>query len=177
MARPAKIELNRELKRILNWGKNSEEFLPMLQECARIYREWAVDRYERYSKGGGDWSALSPRTIAAKRRKGSAHPTWILRDTDRLIKSVSDQNATWFSDLPNFSTGKMEKIKFHPAIHIGIGESTYPNGLTTDDVFDFHQLGKGRLPKREIFVNPPREVQDKMASAVLQMMMKAWGNG
>lgn len=177
MLKETRLEIRGELRKILNWGRNTREVAPMLRECARIWREWLADRYERNASGNGDWAPLSPYTIAEKRRKRSKYPEKILVDSELLFNSLRDETIIGFKDFPHYGMGKHKSIsRVKKSISIGLGLAKYPNGMTVDEVAEIHQYGGPNLPARPIFVEPPPEVLEAMTSAVVQMMMKEWGN-
>lgn len=178
MLKETRLEIRGELRKILNWGRNTSEVAPMLRECAKIWREWLAERYERNAGGHGDWTPLRPSTIAQKRRKGSKYPEKILVDTELLFDSLREETIIGFKDFPHYGMGKHKTIStVKKSISIGLGLAKYPNGMTVDEVAEIHQYGGPNLPARPIFVEPPPIVQERMASAVVDMMLKAWGSG
>lgn len=142
---------------------------------AMMYRSFIQLRYDRFSKGGGNWKPLSKATLAARRRKGtrrrkkfkagastslSMRPA-ILRDTGVMFNALSPE----FRRRP----GQLQK-QLPSAILVGYGgPHRHPGGKATiADIASFHQTGEGRLPKREIIVDPDRETLDDMAKVVLK---------
>lgn len=177
MLNKTRLQLDAELRRILNWGRNEKDVSSMLRECAKVYREWVADRFLEQSQGGGDWEPLKPTTVAQKKRKGSRHPSHILYDSGKLHEAIKTETILGFRDFPHYGMGVKKTIsRIKPSISIGIGLMKYPNGKTTEDIAEIHQYGTKHLPARPIFVPPPPEVMEAMASVVLEKMMEAWGN-
>lgn len=176
MLNETRLQIRGELRKILNWGRNTAEIAPMLKRCSEIWREYLIERYEENSSGRGDWEPLKPSTILSKRRKGSKYPEKILFDSGQLFDSVKDQTIIGFKDFPYFGMGEHRSIsRVKSSLSIGIGNATYRNGKTVEEIADIHQIGGENLPARPIFVEPPPEVQERMASAVVAMMLKEWG--
>lgn len=153
---------NTELSRDLR-GSGSGHIRAALKQWAVRYRSFVQERFDTFSKGGGDWPPLSPRTIAGRRKgRGSRRfakgAVAILRDTGTLFGALS----------PTF-TGKpgqlQEDIPFGVRVGYG-GPHRYPSGgrATIADIAAFHQEGNSRLPKREIIVTPSERVLDQMAA-------------
>jgi len=151
------------------------------------YRSWAQQRFNAFSKGGGDWKPLADSTIAKRRRGTKSNQQklkeiWsarvalhkkdsktadvlggqvsILRDTGLLFNALSPM----FVGAP----GALERrIKFGIRVGYG-GPQKHTLGVkgaaTIADIASFHQKGHlPHLPKREIIVNPPMQVVDMMA--------------
>ena len=211
MSTKPRLQLDTELRRVLNWGRSEKDIGFMLRECSRVYRDWVARRFLDQSQGNGDWEPLKPATIAQKKRKGSKNPTSILSDSGRLYKAIKTETILGFRDFPHFGMGTETTIsRIKPTISIGIGSPSlsctkfqggagsnvvvsrqsndgnagfynasdlkYSNGMTTEEVAERHQHGTSTVPARPIFVLPPPEVMEKMASVVVQKMLEIWGN-
>jgi hypothetical protein len=138
------------------WGKSissqlkqssSGEVTVALKQWAVRYRAFIQDRYDKASKGDGTWPALSLSTIAARKRGGST----ILRDTGVLFAALA---PIW--QAPAGSINQLIK----DGVRVGFGgQANHPGGsVTIAEIASFHQVGGGRLPKREIIVPPSSEV-------------------
>ena len=128
----------------------------VVKKWAIRYRSFVQRRFDKYSRGGGDWPSLSPSTIAGRRRgTGQGGPS-ILRDTGTLFAALT---PLW--DSP---PGGINQI-IPGGVRVGFGGTgAHPTGLTTvAEIANFHQEGSGRLPKREIIVDPTRDVLDACA--------------
>lgn len=124
----------------------------MLKQWAARYKSFVQLRFDKHSKGGGDWPTLSPFTIA-QRRQGSST---ILRDTNTMFAVL---NPT-FTNQP----GATEE-RIPGGIRIGFGgTSRYPSGgaATIADIASFHHFGRGVLPERKILVPAPSAVINQM---------------
>lgn len=114
-----------------------------------IYRAFIRDRFERFSRGAGNWRAIKPSTAA---RKGS---TLILRDTDRLFRDLSPLRD-------NSGALQIRRRSFRMTAFLGAGRS-YPSGVTTGEVASFHNEGDDRLPQRRIVVQPDSPTLSSMS--------------
>lgn len=105
-------------------------------QWALRYRSFLQLRFDRFSRGGGDWPAL-------KSRKGS-----ILRDTNTLYTALTPSLSP-----PPGSVNK--KIEY--GVEVGYeGSDSHPHGPTIAQLAYWHQTGAGNLPVREIIVPPDR---------------------
>jgi hypothetical protein len=114
-------------------------------------RSWAQERFDKFSRGGGDWPPLSPRT---KRKRGDTSKASILRDTNTLFRVLT----------PVFikSPGAVEDID-KDGVKIGFGgPSKHPNArvLTIGQLAAIHHFGRGRVPVRKLLVEPPKNIVD-----------------
>lgn len=118
-------------------------------ECIRLYRVYLWERFNKYSRGGGNWKGLRPGTLRAKLAKG--FPRDILVRT-RILQSVMKPTAS----ARIIKTGKGIRLIFG-------GGKRYPNGTSVAVVMDAHDKGGGNLPKRQILVKPTGQVLRNMA--------------
>jgi hypothetical protein len=123
------------------------------KQWAVRYRAFAQDRFDRASKGDGTWPPLSQATVA-RRRKGSST---ILRDTGTLFAALA---PTWTAppgSINEFIDG---------GVRVGFGGSaSHPEGFATiAQIASYHQVGGGKLPKREIIVQPTSALLDAFVS-------------
>ncbi len=119
----------------------------MFKLWAARYRADMQDRFDRFSKGGGDWAPLKH-----KRKRGAKNRASILRDTGILFSVL---NPTFRGQPGAVEDG----IPFGVEVGFG-GPRTYPSGKgpTVADIAFWHHTGAGRLPKRTILVEPSRQV-------------------
>jgi len=175
----ALIHLSKQIEKGLqaHTGHIGNAFL----QWARLYRAFAKERYDVYSKGGGDWPPLSPLTILARRHgKGGKFKRGkkayqaavasgggqvsILRDTNTLYKTLSP-------DL-GYPGQLQEDVPYGVVVGIG-GPHLHPNGgATIADIASFHQAGSPKLPQRKIIVAPPPPLVMKMAALMLEAVGK-----
>lgn len=125
----------------------------VLTSWERRYRAFCVRRFDRYSRGGGDWKKLSPVTIALKKS------TAILVDTRtmrlRLPLAIRTSQITKNSVTLTFRDGYV-----HPKARVSIAR------LLTK-----HDLGRA-TPKRPILVQP----DDQTKQEILRLTTKAFAN-
>ncbi len=133
-----------------------------MRQWAARYRGFAQQRFDKFSKGGGGWPPLAASTKARRRKarkgrkKGAARSFSLLRDTGLLFAALD----TPWTRKPG---ALQEDIEFGVRVGYG-GPAKYPGGKATiADIAGFHQEGKGRLPKREIIVDPDDRTVDAMA--------------
>lgn len=131
----------------------------MITQWGVRYRSFAQERYDKYSKGGGDWAPLKESTIKRRRhgRNKSGLSAAILRDTNTMFTVLSPV----FRNQP----GALQQ-RLSDGILVGFGgPHRHPSGgtATIADIATFHNEGAGNLPQREIIVAPPSYVIDGMA--------------
>lgn len=98
------------------------------------YRAFVQRRFDKFSRGGGDWPALVS-------RKGS-----ILRDTNTLFTALTP--------TLNAPSGSINKL-IEGGIEVGYGGGgSHPGGPTISELAYWHQTGAGNNPVREIIVQP-----------------------
>lgn len=136
----------------------------ILRAWEAIYKGFIYRRFDRYSKGGGDWAPLAASTLRRRRRgRGTGSPA-ILRDTGMLFAAL---NPNVVGDpakvMELITTGT------HWEINVGYGgPQRYPDGASVSDIASFHQTGGPHLPQRKIIVPPDQETLDRMAEAARQ---------
>lgn len=126
-----------------------------LKQWAIRYRSFVQRRFATYSRGGGNWQPL-------KYRRGS-----ILRDTGTLFTALE----------PTF-TGKPGALEQAIPFGIRVGYGGYAkhkgtsNDLTIAAIAEFHQLGMGFNPVREMIVEPDAQVVASMAKDMERALKK-----
>lgn len=133
-----------------------------MRQWAARYRGFAQQRFDRFSKGGGDWPPLAASTKARRRKarkgrkKGATRSFSLLRDTGLMFAALD----TPWSRKP----GALQKdIPFGVRAGFG-GPAKYPGGKATiADIAGFHDSGAGNLPKRQIIVVPDSRTLAAMA--------------
>ena len=131
-----------------------------LKQWGARYRSFAQERFDQYSKGGGDWPPLSLFTILGrrkgprKRKKETKKPIVkhaILRDTGTLFAAL----APTFSNKPG---AVEEQIPFGIRVGYG-GPIRHGKGAATiAEIAAAHQTGGPKLPQRKIIVDPQGNV-------------------
>lgn len=130
-----------------------------LKQWAAIYRGFIQERFDKYSKGGGNWRALSPVTIAGRRKgSGVSAVATILRDTGTLFVAL---------DPGKLNPGAIEK---HTAFGVTVGyggSGSHPKGkMTIAKLAAIHDQGLGRMPQRQIIVGPDAKTLKLMTKAM-----------
>ncbi len=138
-----------------------------LKKWAARYRSFAQLRFDRFSKGGGNWKPLAPSTLR-RRRKGkrkNVRKATILRDTGTLFAALDPT----FTSRP----GQLEtNIPFGVTVGYG-GPGRHPKGRATiADIASFHQEGGPHLPKRELIVGPDSKTLTAMADDMITAFRK-----
>lgn len=133
---------------------------------AARYRSFAQERFDTFSKGGGDWPPLKPATVRRRRRgrRKKAARAAILADTGTLKAALNPV----FTGKP----GQLQKDLVN-GIRVGFGgPGRYPDGTSIADIAGFHQVGAGNLPVRRIIVDPSRGVLDDMGRDLVEALAK-----
>ncbi len=143
-------------------SKKSAPIRSAIKQWAFRVRAFWQERFDKYSKGGGNWPDLADSTKRARRGTGVFT---ILRDTGLMFAAIGPA----FKNAP----GQLEKeLKFGVRVGFG-GPGKYPSGASLFDIASFHQEGKGFLPKREIIVDPSsiviKGMRDDMERAIKKL--------
>jgi len=130
-------------------GSSHPRVREMYKTWTRIYRTYIHERFQTYSRGGGDWPPLAKRTV--DRKKSSL----ILIETRTLINAV---------DPGKYNAPGSYARQQGQGIVIGYGGSVvHPTAaksgrsFTIAQIAEFHHDGGPRLPRRRIIVGPDRE--------------------
>jgi hypothetical protein len=153
------------------WGKevvshlsssSETELTPVFRKWAMRYRSFAQLHFDSASKGGGAWPALSPKTIARRRKKSDT----ILRDTGALFASLTPVWQPPSGTVNNLIEGGVQ-------IAFG-GSGAHPSGFATvAEIASFHHFGLGHLPKREILIKPDADVISDCAKFLEDWLKRA----
>ncbi len=133
------------------------------KQWAFRYRGAMRERYDRFSKGGGNWKGLSAST--KKQRRGEGERASILRDTGTLFMVFS----------PTFKhlAGQYEKnVPFGIVVGYG-GPGRHPEGkMTVAKLAGIHHEGLGNNPKRKLLINPSDRLKRQMAGDMERAITK-----
>lgn len=124
---------------------------------------FALRRFKRFSRGGGDWPPLSPGTIARRRSgKGKKNPM-ILINTGIMQGALDPQIAQ--------KPGKLdEDIPFGVRVGFG-GPVKHAGGKTTiATIANWHQAGAGNLPERKVIDEPDQQTLSAMARDMVKAL-------
>ena len=137
------------------------------------YAAFLRRRYERFSRGAGNWPKLAASTLEYKKRNRLL--MWILRATDTLYRALEPIA----SSKPGYVN---QDIEF--GIRVGFGGGMkYPHStegsVTIAQVASYHQKGGRHLPQRKIIVPPDTEtvglMREDMQKALRTMAREANG--
>ena len=152
-------------------SQRSPEMIAFKKGAARDYRAFLFERFNKFSRHGGNWKKT-------KRSKGKGgrfklasgkRGHLILRDTHTLYRSLTPK----FSNKP----GQYQKLVGN-SIVIGIKGGKHPKAkMSVGKLAAIHNYGKGRMPKRQIFVRPDNELQKKWAKQLKEMPKRNWRTG
>jgi hypothetical protein len=145
-----------------------------LTQWIRRYRGAMSERFDTFSRGGGDWPALAQSTINARRhgtsKSGGRGKTGaralkkeqatgggqvsILRDTGMIFNALDPAGrraGNWDDYIAN-------------GVEVGFGGSAVHKGtsLTIAQIAAYHQEGTSRMKARKILVSPDEHTQDLM---------------
>lgn len=129
-------------------------FKAMYEQWAARYRGFVQERFDTYSKGGGDWKPLKYRR---KHKRGAKERQTILRDTNTMFRALN----------PTFQ-GQPGALQQHIpyGVEVGFGGSAiHPKTegkITVAELARIHHLGLGKVPARPIMVDAPQKVIDAM---------------
>lgn len=138
-------------------GYSSDPIGKAVKQWAIRYKAWVQQRFDRFSKGGGDWEPLAESTI--KQRRGTTAS--ILRDTGTLYAALDPV----FTGRPG---SFQQKVPLGIAVGFG-GGAGHPSGnATIAEIAGYHQRGNMRLPARQILVQPPTSVVNKMGQDLIR---------
>jgi hypothetical protein len=137
-----------------------------LKQIAAIYRSFVQLRFDKFSRGQGNWKKLAPATIAA--RRGPKGVVSILRDKGLLFAALQPT----FTGTP----GALEQ-RTTTGIRVGYGgphRHGTGGGVSIADIASFHNEGSGHLPQRKIIVEPDEttlKLMQKRVDITLQRAM------
>jgi hypothetical protein len=178
----------------IDFGPLNRAFLSVKESNSpfwdKIRKQWFArylgfikERFDRYSKGEGNWTALAESTIRGRRKgtkktrnrgaqslmrtKGGGLSNAggrfaILVDTGTLKAAINP-------DLKSPPGGLREAIEY--GIKVGYGSDSHPESKQSiDAIASYHQQGNSRLPRREIIVSPTDAIMQSMANDALRAL-------
>lgn len=136
----------------------SEVLEPVVSE----YRAFVLKRFDKFSRGGGNWPPNSPQT---QKRKGS---TAILVDT-RAMRLGLAADGIGMTDLKTLSGRVRMTFSFtSPEAH------PKSKKLTISDLASIHHAGQGRVPARPILARPTPDVRLRMATRGIESIARSF---
>lgn len=169
-----KIDLD-GLKRALS-NISPEQMAPVFRNWGRVYSSFLYERFDKFSKGGGDWKPLAESTIMARRhgmggrykrgrkaynkaKASGGGQVSILRDTGILLNALD----------PTMKAPGNRREVTRDGIIVGFGGKDKHPGtdLTIVKLAEYHQTGGGRLPARPIIVEPDTKTMQKLREILI----------
>jgi len=130
------------------------------------YSAFLRRRYSIFSRGGGGWAALSPRTVARKRAKNRRNKNpLILRDTNTLYNSLN----------PGMPGNQSDVVP--GGVAFGYRNFPHPGGPNVAELAEWHQFGGGRLPARPILVDPDDKTRKQIQLDFDRMLQRVERSG
>lgn len=164
----------RQLQKFLKG--NDPLFRKTMTSIGTLYQVFTDKRYDKFSKGGGTWRKLKPKTVERKSKKGGGRGTARATVNQRRTggpTAILVDNGILKNSLRSAGAVKMVKRK---TIRVGFSTTRQHEGtgLTMAELADIHQRGLGKgLPKRPIFVEPDSATKKRMRRAIMIAIEKA----
>lgn len=123
-----------------------------LQSWELAYRAFVLKRFDRFSRGGGDWRDIKEETKARKRSSA------IL--VDRRYLRLGLQSGI----------GRISEIQRTGSVTLNMGftrsSKHKTSGLTIAALATIHDRGLGVVPRRRILVPPDAQTRQRMAESL-----------
>lgn len=147
-----------------------------MHQWAARYRAFLQERFDKASKGGGDWKPLAESTQRRRRKARKGHASRKSGGSAARVFAILRDTGTLFAALtPAFASkpGQLqEDIPFGVRVGYG-GPAGHPGSAATiADIAHFHQIGAGHLPVREIIIPPDDQVKAAMAADMQAALIK-----
>lgn len=117
-----------------------------------IFSQEMLDRFDRFSAGGGNWKKLAPATIKRKKSSRILYETGDFRKALDLGIRVTTQ---WQGSVLRM-TGAMTATRIHK-----------PSKMPMPKLLKIHQEGTNRIPARKVIVRPSPAASRKAMRAIL----------
>lgn len=126
------------------------------KRSAQKYRSFLYKRFDRFSRGGGNWRT-NQRTRGKRRPK-----KFILRMSHTLFRSLSPV----FRGLP----GQFERITTD-SIEVGIKGGRHPNAsISVGRLAEIHHTGEGIQSERKIIVRPDTKLRQTLVNDLSRIL-------
>lgn len=146
------------------------------------WRSFSQERYDRFSRGSGDWADLKPETKAARRhgkggrfQRGGKAQKQAKSSGGGQISILRNTNTMYLVFSPVFLrlAGQLEE-QIPLGIKVGFGGSApHPNApMTVSRLAEIHDQGLGNNPQRKLVVDPPLSVKNLMAGDMERGLQK-----
>lgn len=141
------------LGRLLRFVPTTRPFLEAYDRIERTYAAFVLHRFDRFSRGAGNWRKLKPETI---KRKGSSA---ILVDTRAMRLGLGATGGIKIR-VSGGSGGVSVELRFAQ-------RDRHPNAdLSISDLAAIHDGGLGKVPRRRILVGPDQTSRSDMLTAM-----------
>lgn len=154
-------QMERELSRP---GGGPQPIADALRQVGAIYMGFTRERFDKFSRGGGDWAPLSASTLARKQRKGrtaSGNRTKRQRVSLAILEARGALNAGETAILRDTGLLFGSLTQF--------GSEPIPGGVRVGSQLDYakcHQEGTDTIPARPIFAQPDAPTLDQMPQSL-----------
>ena len=175
--------LRKAVQRGLRSAGGSGPIRKAFNQWAFIYRSFLHERFDKFSKGGGNWAGLSPATKRARKKskKGKnkrGKKTKAAIPAGETFSILRNDGLLYNALQPSLSGKRPGALKKHIAFGVRVGyggSSKHPSGkgLTIQQIASYHQSGGGRLPQRQIIVDPDGKTQKRMREIMAAAMREA----
>lgn len=134
------------LRGLVKNRRQSSKFKRELAAIAKDLGDDVVKRFERFSRGQGDWPAIKPETA---RRKGNRR---ILFHTGDLLAGV--KQGLWQKVTVSGSRVTL-------TVQLRARRRHKPSGLPMQKMIEIHQTPLGHVPQRKILVRPSPAARER----------------
>lgn len=165
MANAWRWSINMSKLRTVAAKLRAEPFKELFESWGDAYAQFIQKRFDRLSRGGGEWPPLKPATIRAKRRAGFGGTARLILVMTRFLRRHLDPwlSRTSFKVTPNGVNVAFGKSARHPRAHVPVSTLAL-----------WHHEGAGRLPVRKIIVNADMATINKMKALGLRAIDRFW---
>ncbi len=181
--------LERCVKRFPQTSDRSNPIRKAFRQVAKRYEVETLRNFDRASRGGMDWPALSQTTVRhrakpAKRARGArnrgASSSLARNRRGRLVSagrsvSIMKDTGTLRNSLRIDSPGNDTK-DLAKGISYGFAKTPHPGGPSISQLAAWHQSGAGHNPVRRILREPSPELQRK-AIATFEKALRECAEG
>jgi len=149
-------------------------FAPLFLKWAARYLSFAAERFDKFSKGGGDWPPLKESTIRRRRGQRTKKERAASAKKKGLRAAILVDTGTLKAALsPSFEAPGQVKDLIPRGVRVGFGGSAkHGGGVTIAELAKYHDSGMGRNPKREIIVQPSDKVLHAMSDDLVTHLQK-----
>lgn len=131
----------------------SPQMMKFKRAAAQDYRSFLFRRFDRFSRGGGNWPTTKRRRLGLTK--------FILRKTHTLYRALS---PVW-RNLP----GQWQRFVGNK-VEIGIKGGRHPKAkITVGKLAEIHNFGLGKQKRRQIMVGPDSKLINKWKKDLIKI--------